>query len=138
MQDFRNLKVWQRAHRLTLDVYRTTEKFPVQEQYGLTSQMRRSAASIATNLAEGCGRYGDAELVRFAQISMGSASELEYQLILARDLGYLTDEDFEPVRQEIIEVKRMLGALITRLRAGSKTRINGQTGRLPGEQAERL
>lgn len=88
MRDFRQLKVWAKAHSLTLAVYRATAAFPREEQYGLTSQLRRAAASIPTNLAEGCGRYGDAELARFVGIAAGSASEVEYLLMLARDLKY--------------------------------------------------
>jgi len=91
MQDFRNLKVWGKAHELTLHVYKVTGSFPQREMFGLISQMRRSASSIPTNLAEGCGRSGDAELARFAQISMGSASELEYQSLLVHDLGMIDD-----------------------------------------------
>ena len=87
MQDFRNLSVWRLAHELTLAAYRETSRFPSSEQFGLTSQMRRSAASIATNIAEGCGRGSDADFGRFLQIALGSASELEYQLLLAADLG---------------------------------------------------
>jgi four helix bundle protein len=86
MQNFKELKVWQKAHRLTLDVYKVTTRFPKDEMFGLTSQMRRSSASIPTNIAEGCGRDSRAELARFLSIAMGSASELEYQLILAKDL----------------------------------------------------
>ena len=88
MRDFRSLKVWQKAHELTLRVYTATRIFPKDELYGLTSQVRRSAASITTNVAEGCGRSGEAELARFLNIAMGSASELEYQLLLARILSF--------------------------------------------------
>src|SRR5215472_6661494 len=90
MKDFRRLKVWERSHRLTLQVYVHTRSFPKDELYGLTAQIRRAAASIGANIAEGCGRRGDAELGRFLQIAMGSACELEYHLLLARDLGILT------------------------------------------------
>jgi four helix bundle protein len=92
MRDFRNLQVWNKAHSLTLDVYKATGFFPKEELYSLTSQIRRSSASIPTNIAEGCGRSGDAELARFMSISMGSASELEYQLLLAHDLNYLNED----------------------------------------------
>lgn len=81
MRDFRNLKVWEKAYQLTLDVYKTTKGFPKDEMYGLTSQTRRAAASVAANIAEGCGRTGGAELGRFVQIAMGSASELEFHLL---------------------------------------------------------
>ena len=89
MKDFRNLKVWEKSHQLALAVYKATSTFPRHELYGLTSQIRRACASIPANIAEGCGRSGDAELARFLQIAMGSASELEYHLLLARDLGFL-------------------------------------------------
>lgn len=122
MQDFRNLKVWWKAHRLTLDMYKATAPFPQSELYGLTSQIRRSCASIPANLAEGCGHTGDAELARFAQISMGSASELEYHLLLARDLDYLGLEDHENLTERTLEVKRMLSNLINQLRSGKAAR----------------
>ena len=89
MKDFRQLKVWEKAHQLALQVYKTTVNFPREELYGLTSQIRRSSMSIPTNIAEGCGRHTDAEFARFLQIAMGSASETEYQLLLARDLEFL-------------------------------------------------
>ena len=95
MKDFRQLKVWQKAHQLTLDVYRLTASFPSDEIYGLTTQMRRAGSSIPANLAEGCGRNGDAELSRFCHIAMGSASELEYHLLLARHLKVIGSGDYE-------------------------------------------
>ena len=85
------MKVWERAHQLTLQVCRVTNGFPREELYGLTSQARRCSASIAANIAEGCGRRGNGEFHRFPQIAPGSASELDYQLLLARDLGFLED-----------------------------------------------
>lgn len=87
--------MWWKGHQLTLDVYGATAGFPREEMYGLTSQLRRSCASVPANLAEGCGRSGDRELARFAQIAMGSTSELEYHLLLAHDLGYLDTQDYE-------------------------------------------
>ena len=116
MRDFRELKVWERSHRLVLDVYEATGTFPREETYGLTAQLRRCCASIPANIAEGCGRSGDAELGRFMLISMGSASELEYHLLLARDLGYLGAQDYQELSQQTREVKRMLSTLITKLR----------------------
>lgn len=116
MRNFRDIQVWEKGHQLTLDIYRTTQTFPGDERYGLISQMRRSSASIPTNIAEGCGRSGDAELRRFMQISMGSASELEYQLLLAHDLGYLEAATYEKLNAQTIEVKRMLASFIKRLR----------------------
>ncbi len=115
MQDFRKLLVWQKAHSLTLGVYKASANFPKQEMFGLTSQIRRSASSIPTNVAEGCGRGSDADFGRFLQIAMGSASEVDYQLLLAHDLGYLTTVDHGQLGQNVTEVKRMLSALITKL-----------------------
>jgi four helix bundle protein len=117
VRDFRTLKVWEKSHQLTLDVNKATARFPGTELYGLTSQIRRACASIPANIAEGCGRSGDAELARFLQIAMGSASELEYHLLLAHDLGFLNHPDYEPLAAQVIEVKRMLTSFIKRLRA---------------------
>jgi four helix bundle protein len=100
MRDFRQLKVWERGHRLVLDIYEATGKFPRQETYGLAAQLRRSSASIPANIAEGCGRSGDAELARFMLVSMGSASELEYHLLLAHDLNFLDDRDLRTALRE--------------------------------------
>jgi four helix bundle protein len=95
LQNFRNLKIWHKAHALTLDVYRLSKQFPRDELYGLTSQMRRASVSIGANVAEGCCRKGDAELGRFLQIAMGSASELEYEVLLAKDLELLSPPSFQ-------------------------------------------
>lgn len=102
---------------MTLAIYKATRVFPKEELYGLTSQIRRAGASIPTNIAEGCGRDGDRELSRFLQIAMGSASEVEYHLLLAYNLGFLKEHDYEQLNSEVIEVKRMLTALIKRTRA---------------------
>jgi four helix bundle protein len=117
MKDFRELKVWQKAHELTLAVYRTTASFPREELYGLTSQVRRSSASIPANLAEGCGRNGDGDFARFCSIALGSASEVEYHLLLARDLNLIKPEEYAELAQRTTEVKRMLASLIQKLRA---------------------
>lgn len=117
MRDFRTLQVWQKAHQLTLEVYRHTAGFPREELYGLTGQMRRSCSSIAANLAEGCGRNGEAELARFCSIALGSASELEYHLLLARDLKFVNAIDYERLDESATELKRMLTALILKLKA---------------------
>jgi four helix bundle protein len=119
MQSFRNLKVWEKAHVLTLDVYKSSKLFPREESYGLTGQMRRSSASIGANIAEGSCRKGDSEFGRFLQIAMGSASELEYHLLLARDLELLKSLDYQRLSDEVTEVKRMLASLIHKLRADS-------------------
>ena len=117
MKDFRELKVWQKAHELTLAVYQITASFPREELYGLSAQLRRAGSSIAANLAEGCGRNGDAELARFCSIAMGSASELEYHLLLARDLKLIKLKDYEALDQRATELKRMLTALLRKLNA---------------------
>jgi four helix bundle protein len=117
MKDFRSLKVWEKAHALTLAIYKSTENFPKQETYALTSQIQRAAVSIPTNIAEGCGKDSDAELKRYFVISMGSASELEYLLILARDLGYLPENTFRSMTNDLVEVRKMLNAFIQKLKA---------------------
>jgi len=117
MKDFRELKVWEKSHHLALAVYRATARFPKDELYGLTSQIRRSCASIPANIAEGCGRNGDAELARFLQIAMGSASELEYHLLLSRDLGLMDVANYDQLAQETTEIKRMLASFIQKLKA---------------------
>jgi four helix bundle protein len=115
MQDFRNLKVWEKSHGVVLSVYKATSDFPKHELFGLTSQMRRSAYSIPTNIAEGCGRGTDADFARFLQMAMGSACELEYQLLLAKDLTYFSAETSDRISQEVVDVKRMLAALINKV-----------------------
>jgi four helix bundle protein len=117
VKNFRDLKVWEKAHQLTLSLYRATAAFPTEEKYGLTSQLRRSAASVPANIAEGCGRGGDQEFARFLQIAMGSASELEYHLLLCRDLGFLKPSVYEELEKPAVEVKRMLTSLIRKLKA---------------------
>ena len=117
MKDFRQLQVWQKTHQVTLAIYRVTKGFPRDELYGLTAQMRRSSASVPANLAEGCGRSGDAELARFCSIAIGSASELEYHLLLARDLELLGVEDYSDLAGQASEVKRMLTGLWQKLKA---------------------
>ncbi|MFH0964515.1 MAG: four helix bundle protein [Planctomycetota bacterium] len=119
MKDFRRLKVWEKAHSIALEVYKRTKTFPKEEVYGLTSQMRRAGASIATNIAEGCGRHGDGEFGRSLTIAVGSASELEYQLLLAHDLGLIRPGDYTRMSEDVTEVKRMLTGLIRKLRADS-------------------
>jgi four helix bundle protein len=116
MQEFRNLKVWQNAHELVLAVYDATATFPRDERYRLAAQMRGAAVSIPSNIAEGCGRGGLPELIQFSQVSFGSATELEYQLLLARDLGYVDEPAFAQVNDAVVQAKRMLGALLTTLR----------------------
>ena len=116
MQSFRSLRVWEKSHRLTLDVYTSSKSFPREEIYGLTSQMRRASASIGMNIAEGCCRKGNVEMGRFLQIAMGSASEVEYQLLLAHDLDYLQNPEYERLVAQAIEVKRMLSSLMQKVK----------------------
>ncbi|MDZ7807728.1 MAG: four helix bundle protein [Gracilimonas sp.] len=111
MRDFRKLKVWQKSHEITLAVYKSTVLYPKEEMYGLISQMRRSASSIPANIAEGCGRNSQSQLAHFLNIGMGSASELEYQLILSKDLGFINDQIFKEQTNQVTEVKRMLTSL---------------------------
>ena len=116
MQDFRKLKVWQKAHGLTLAVYEATRRFPNDELYGLISQSRRCAASIPANIAEGCGRGGGREFARFLQIASGSASELEYHLLLAHNLNFLAQPAYDRLTSGVCEVKRMLASLIQKVK----------------------
>ena len=122
MRDFRQIRVWEKAHRFTLEIYKVTARFPKEELYGLTSQLRRASASIAANIAEGFGRGGNVELARFLQIAIGSAYEVEYHILLAKDLGLITKESNEVLEIHIIEIKRMLAALLLKVRVDSKFR----------------
>jgi four helix bundle protein len=117
MKNFRDLKVWEKSHQLTLDVYKTTAKFPTDERFGLISQMRRCAASILANIAEGCGRRGNGEFHKFLQIATGSAGELSYHLLLAKDLGYLENGIHDKLGANISEVQKMLAGLILKVDA---------------------
>ncbi|MGE5205238.1 MAG: four helix bundle protein [Chlamydiota bacterium] len=115
MKDFRDLRVWQAAHQLTPAIYKMTSRFPREELYGLTSQVRRCSASIAANIAEGCGRRGNAEFHRFLQIAAGSASELDYHLLLAHDLRFMNDADYERISVSLGQLRRMLSALLSKV-----------------------
>ena len=122
LQDSKGLKVWQKGHKLALAAYGVSRGFPRSETYGLTSQLRRSAASVPANIAEGCGRNSGAELARFLEIALGSASELEYHLLLAHDLTYIDDYDYASTNAQVTEVKKMLSSLIARLRSTNPSR----------------
>jgi len=115
MRDFRQLKVWEKAHALTLGIYRTTATFPREEIYGITSQMRRCSASVAANIAEGCGRTGNGEFHRFLNIAAGSAVELEYFLLLARDLEFIPVKSYGTLQADVLEVQRMLASLLRKV-----------------------
>ena len=128
MNDFKNLKVWQKSYRLALQVYRSTRSFPKEELFGLVSQTRRSASSIGANIAEGVGRKSDGELTRFLHIARGSASELEFHLLLAKDLDLLPQRDFNDLMRTTEEVQRMLTALILQVRPVQPKKVAPQKG----------
>lgn len=113
MRNYQDLQVWAKAHSLTLDLYRTSRAFPKEEIYGVTSQVRRAALSIGANLAEGCGRRTSSELARFVRIALGSASELDYHLLMCRDLGFLKSEDFDRFKENLTEVRKMLTSFLS-------------------------
>ena len=117
MQDFRKLEVWQRSHALTVKIYELTRGFPAEEKFGLTSQLRRAAVSIESNLAEGSSRGSDPDFRRFVQMALGSASEVECQLLLARDLGFLVPALHPALKTDVQHLKRMLIRLIQKLMA---------------------
>lgn len=116
MKDFRSLKVWEKSHSISLDIYRLTKGFPKDEQFNLTSQLRRAITFMPTNLAEGCGRGSDKDFKRFVQIAMGSASEAEYLILLSKDLNYISEKEFNKLILEIQEIKKMLSSLISKLK----------------------
>jgi four helix bundle protein len=132
VKDFKELRVWAESHKLTLQLYQVTRGFPREEIYGLTSQIRRAAASIPANIAEGCGRRSDGELTRFLQIARGSASELEYHLLLSRDLKFILEGEFEELTSKLVEVQRMLTALVQRVHPLDSSRPNAKPGVLEG------
>jgi four helix bundle protein len=120
MQDYKKLMVWKKSYSLALAVYQTTALFPKEEIYGLTSQSRRASVSIPANIAEGCGREGNAELVRYLQIAQGSASELETHLMLAVDLKYCSKTTYETLQNQLIQIRKMLTSLIQKLKTSNK------------------
>ena len=119
MQHFTELKVWQRSHTLVLDLYRLTSHFPADERFGLTSQLRRAAASVPTNIAEGAKRTGRQDYARFLNISQGSLAEAEYLIMLSRDLGYLAPEKAKDALSEVSEIAGMLHGLRKKVEGGS-------------------
>ncbi len=117
MQNFRDLKVWQKAHALTLQIYKITKAFPKSELYGLVNQIRRSASSIPTNIAEGSVQGTDAQFARFLYVALGSATELDYQLLLADELEYISAIKHQQLASELDQIKKMLSAFIRKLKA---------------------
>ena len=118
MQRFTDVKVWQRGHALVLDVYRATTGFPVSERYGLTSQLRRAALSVPTNIAEGSKRTGRQEYARFLNVSEASLAETEYLVMVARDLGYITDLMAKALLTQVSDLARMLHSLRLKVESG--------------------
>jgi len=106
MRDFKKYDIWKLSHQFTLDVYDISKNFPKDEVYGITSQIRRASSSIPTNISEGCGRSSDAEFSRFLTIALGSANEVEYLIILSKDLNYLSENQFIRLNEEINTIKR--------------------------------
>ena len=113
MRNYRDLEVWNKAHGLTLHLYKVSRGFPRDEIYGLTAQLRRAAASIGANLAEGSGRLTDNEMARFVRIALGSASELDYHLVLSHDLKFLNSEDYQYAAKELTSVRKMLRSFLS-------------------------
>ena len=125
MKDFRDLIVWEKAHKLTLEIYRATKQFPNDEKYGLVSQLRRCTASIPANIAEGCGKRGHGEFSRFLQIAAGSTNEVDYHLLLSKDLGYLPNPEHERLHGDIVEIRKMLASLIRKVEAEKLAKGSG-------------
>jgi four helix bundle protein len=121
MRNYRDLQVWKKTHDLALELYRVSQRFPREEIYGITGQLRRAAVSIGANLAEGCGRRTSTELARFVRIALGSASELDYQLLLSRDLGFMAAEEFTSASASLTEVRKMLTSFLNSVEAQIET-----------------
>jgi four helix bundle protein len=117
MQNYKDLKVWEEGHMLTLKIYKVTMNFPDNEKYGLTNQIRRSAFSVPSNIAEGCGKFKQADIANYFQIALGSANETDYLLLLSKDLNYLSEDNFRELEESINKIKAMLISLIKKVRA---------------------
>ena len=115
MRDFKKYDIWVLSHQFTLKIYELTKSFPNNEIYGVVSQIRRASSSVPTNISEGCGRESDTEFNRFLTIALGSASEVEYLLILSKDLDYVDNESFEKLVEEINTIKRKIYSLKQKL-----------------------
>lgn len=116
MRDFRELKIWEAAHYLTLKIYKITKRFPREETYALTSQMRRSSSSIPTNIAEGCGRGTNKEFAHFLQIAIGSSYELDYQILLAKELEYISGDVYQELSSEVSSLQKQIAALLKKVK----------------------
>lgn len=117
MQNYTDLKIYHKAHKLTLDIYKETNEFPKEEIFTLTNQMRRAAISVTSNIVEGRGRLGDKEFSHFLNISLGSLFELEYQVTLASDLGYIQQQTHKSLLEESTELRKMIFGLISRIKS---------------------
>lgn len=115
MRDFKNYTIWQTSHKFTLKIYELTKSFPLDERFGLTSQLRRASASVPTNISEGCGRDSEVEFARFLTIAQGSISEVEYLLILSSDLNYITVKNSKELIEEIVQVRKQIHSLKQKL-----------------------
>ena len=124
MTSHKDLKVWVKGIELVKSIYEITKLFPTNEQFGLTSQMRRAAVSIPSNIAEGCGRNSDKELIHFLYIALGSASELETQLIISQELHFLENEKSEQIQSLIFEIIKMISSLIKSIRTRNEKSNN--------------
>ncbi len=119
MRDFRGLRVWEESHNLTLLIYKETKGFPKEELFSLTNQIRRAAISVPSNIAEGYGRETQKDYAHFLQIALGSANEVDYQLLLAKDLSYIENNQYLALNDKIDKIKRQLANLIKKVRAGA-------------------
>ena len=108
MRDFSKLFIWQKSHKLVMSIYDITNRFPKSEMFGLTSQIRRASASIPINISEGCGRGSNKDFARFLQIAIGSACEVEYELLLAKELKYIEDHEYQDLSKEIVSIRKMI------------------------------
>lgn len=118
MKDFRDLKVWGKAHQFALKIFNASKLFPKEEQFGITSQLRRASLSIPTNIAEGCGRGSDSDFARFIQMALGSASEVEYLILFCKELDFINGSSYLEFSNDVIEIKKSLTALLKKLKAG--------------------
>lgn len=118
MRDFKNLLVWQRSHKFAVDLYKISKSLPKEELYGITSQLRRAAVSIPTNISEGSGKRTEKDFSHYLSIASGSASETEYLLMLIKELEFLPQEKIDPMINEINEIKKMLNAFQIKIANG--------------------
>jgi len=116
MQNFKDLLLWQEAHQAVLKIYKLSEDFPKTEIFGITSQLRRAAVSMPCNIAEGCGRYTSKDFANFLQIALGSTNETDYLTLLAKDLSYLSENQFVDIQEQLNKVRAMNINLIDKVR----------------------